>query len=264
MERLLDDMIAKRASLGLTATSPDLIEVCAYVGFRWVMLDQMFTGSDWSRTEELIRAAQASGVTPVIRLQSNPWLGYDHRIAVDFSRAMGIGGQFIMVSHSDVREIEECIVASRDWHRKPMTVHPYRSLDDWGTERPVGQRTFVIPHAETVAALEALEETIRNPEIHIVFIAMTDASRVITKKERPDFYNAALWRYVDRAVAVAREHDVMVGASTSWAYSLEEMRRRVEVLHEHGVTMIMTQGAPYLLQLAATKFLDDLRPALER
>jgi hypothetical protein len=41
------------------------------------------------------------------------------------------------------------------------------------------------------------------------------------------------------------------------------MQRRVEMLVEHGVRMVLTQGAPFLFQLAATDFLNGLAPVLD-
>jgi 4-hydroxy-2-oxoheptanedioate aldolase len=261
--RLLDDLQAGRPSIGLFASSADMIELCAFCGFRWVNIDQMFTSNDWARTEDLIRAAEAAGITPVVRLQSNPWLGYDHRVSVDASRAMGVGAQFMLVSNSGKQEIEECLVAARGWHRKAITIHPYRDFDDWdrGLEEK-NRATFVIPQPETQGGLDALEELIRRPDISIVFIAMTDASRILTGRHRPDFYNERLWEYVDRAVELGRQHGVTVGANTSYAYTMHEIRRRVEMLIEHGVRMVMTQSANFLFQVTSVQFLKELQPVL--
>jgi 4-hydroxy-2-oxoheptanedioate aldolase len=263
VDKLLEDITDGRPSIGLAAGNSDLIELCAFIGFRWVMIDQMFSANDWARTEELIRTSEAASITPVVRLQSYPWIGYDHRIAVDLARAMGIGARYIMVSHSEMREIDECIVVSKDWHRKPLTIHPYRGLDDWGHKPTAAEDVFVIPQPESNGALESLDAAIRNPDVRVVFIATTDASRMIAKSDSPDFYNPALWEFIDRAVELGKEHNVVIGASTSWAYTLDELRRRIETLAEHGVKMIMAQSAPFLLQLAATKLLDDLAPTIK-
>lgn len=261
---LLEKLREGRTSLGLYVNSADMVELCGHLGFDWFMIDQMFTANDWSRTEELMRAGEAAGITPVVRVQSNPWLGYDHRIAVDVSRVLGIGAQFVLVSHSGKAEIDECVEAAKDWHRKALTIHPYSDFEEWVPvhEKQVSE-TFVIPQPETRDALENLDETIRTPGIKVVFIAMTDASRVLTGGHKPNWYHPALWEYLDRAVALGREFGVRVGANTSYAYSLEEMKRRVQRLHEHDVKMIMVQGAPFLFQIAMTEFLRDLRPILE-
>jgi 4-hydroxy-2-oxoheptanedioate aldolase len=259
LERLKED----KPSIGVRANSADMIELCAFVGFHWVMIDQMFTSNDWQKTEELIRAADGCGITPVVRIQSNPWLGYDHRIAVDVSRANGIGAQFILVSHSSKQEIDESLVASKDWHRKALSIHPYRSFAEWdkGLDKQAAF-TYLIPHAETQGALDSLEDVIKDPAVKVVFIAMTDASRIITGSHKPDWYNARLWEYVDRAVELGKAHGVTIGANTSYAYRMDEMKKRVEHLVDHGVKMIMAQGAPFLFQIAATEFLGDLKGSI--
>jgi len=261
---LLENLRSDRTSLGLYVNSPDMVELCGFLGFEWFMIDQMWTSNDWQKTEELVRAGEAAGITPVVRVQSNPWLGYDHRVAVDVSRACGIGAQFVLVSHSGKKEIEECVEASKGWHKRIMTIHPYRDFGEWDTvlEQQLGE-TYVIPQPETRDALDSLEEVIANPGVRLVFVAMTDASRVLTGSHTPDFHHPALWEYVDRAVAAGKEHGVTVGANTSYAYSLEEIATRTRLLHEHGVRMIMLQGAPFLFQIAMTEFLRELRPALE-
>ncbi len=260
---LLEDIEQGRTSLGVWANSVDMVELCGHVGFHWVMIDQMFTAIDWSMAAELIRAAEAAGITPVLRLQSNPWLGYDHRIAVDLSRAMGVGAQFMLVSNSGKEEIDECVQAAADWHRKALTIHPYRDFDEWiPTLATQSRETFVIPQPETKGALDSLEEVIKDPGIKAVFIAMTDASRIITGNHRPDFENEKLWEYVDRAVELGKQHGVTIGANTSYAYTIDGLRKRVEKLHEHGVRMIMAQGANFIFQIVANQFLSDLSPIL--
>jgi 4-hydroxy-2-oxoheptanedioate aldolase len=253
-----------RTAVGVWASSPELVELCGFIGFDWVMIDQMFTANDWQRTEELIRAAEAAGITPVVRIQSNPWLGYDHRIAVDVARAIGIGAQFMLVSNSGHQEVEECLVAARDWHRRALTLHPYR---DVGVPMP-GQAernapAVVIPQPETNEGLASLEGLITDPGISAVFIGMTDAGRALTGEAQPDFYDPRVWSYVDQAVELGRSHDVVVGANTSYGYSLAELRKRVETLHQHGVRMIMIQGATFIFQVAAGQLLRDLAPIID-
>lgn len=263
--RLLEKLGRSETSLGLYVNSPDMVELCGYLGFDWVMIDQMFTANDWGRTEELIRAGQASDITPVVRVQSNPWVGYDHRVAVDVTRALGVGAQFVLVSHSGNKELSECMAVTGDWHKKAMTIHPYGDFADWDRVRDQQERTtFVIPQPETRDALDGLEEAITTLGVKAVFIAMTDASRIITGQHEPDWYDERLWDFVNRIVALGAEHGVYVGANTSYAYTMEEMTRRVELLIERGVKMIMVQGAPFLFQVAMTEFLRRLAPALGR
>ena len=260
---LVEKLSSGKTALGLYVNSPDMVDLCGHLGLDWFMIDQMFTANDWGRTEALMHVGEAAGITPVARVQSNPWLGYDHRVAIEVSRALGIGIQCVLVSNSGMKEIEECVEVSKDWHRKALTIHPYSSFDDWDAvhERTVAE-TLVIPHPETKQALEDIEAMIKTPGVSAVFIAMTDASRVLTDSHQPDFYDVRLWEYVDRAVALGREHGVAIGANTSYAYSMAEIRKRIEHLREHGVQMIMAQGANFLFQVAMTELLRELEPAL--
>jgi 4-hydroxy-2-oxoheptanedioate aldolase len=54
----------------------------------------------------------------------------------------------------------------------------------------------------------------------------------------------------------------MVGANTSYAYTLEEMRQRVKRLHDAGMNFIMIQGAQFLFQVAMMEFLPNVRKDL--
>lgn len=248
------------ASIGLWIGVSDLVEVSAYTGFDWFMVDQMFSANDWQRTDELIRAGEAAGIPAIVRVQGFPWLGYDHRVALEVARASGIGAQYVMIPASGPREVEDCIRAARDWHRRVLSVH--RTGAD-ASDRLARPGALLIPHLETRESLDALGQIIAYPEIEHVFIAVTDASRALSADSRGDFYNPRLWEYIDRAVELGRDHNTVVGANTGFGQSLDEMCQRVKLLHQHGVRMIMVQGANFLFQLAATRMVSEFTRLVE-
>lgn len=259
---LLDKIKAKKPALGTHTSDPHLIEVLALLGFDWFWVDQMFTDNDWQKMQTLIWAGEAAGITPVVRVQSDPWLGYDHRVAVDVQRLNGIGAQFIFISHSGKKEIEECLQVAKDWHRRALTVHYFKDLN-WDTQIDrMTEQCYVIPHAESKGALDSLEETMALPDLKMFFLAMTDASKVLTGEKHPDFYNPKLWKYVERAVELADKNGIVLGANTSYAYTMKEMRERIKRLVDAGITMIMVQTAPFLFQVAMSEFLDGVRSDL--
>lgn len=261
--RLLEKIESGKPALGLFVNSTDMVDLCGHLGFDWFAIDQMFSPNDWTKTDELIHAGEAAGITPVVRVQSNPWVGHDPRIVVDVSRALGVGAQFVLVSNSGVEEIRQCEIAAGDWHRKVMTIHPYNSFEEWeSVHAEQTAQTYIIPQPETAAALDAIEDYMKMDHIRAVFIAMTDASRVLTGSHRPDFYDERLWEYVDSAVELGRRHGVIVGANTSYAYSIEELRRRTILLREHGVQMILMQSAPFLFQVAMNELLGSLEEVI--
>lgn len=256
--------------------SPDIVERFSGQGFDLLggspeefaahiraEITKMFSSNDWSKTEELIRTGEAAGITPMVRIQSNPWHGYDPRLAVDVTRALGVGAQFVTVSVSSKREVEECMEAGKDWHRKVMIIHWYKDYDDWVPKHAEqSKESFVMPLLESEGAINEMNDIIKMPDMKILRIAMTDSSRVLTGGHKPDWYHPALWKRLDAAVALAKQHDMVVGANTSYAYSLEELQNRIRRLHEHGVRMILVQGANFLFQVAMDDFLRPLRSIL--
>lgn len=260
---LLEKLRSDRTSLGLYVNSPDMVELCAHLGFDFFIVDQMFSANDWSRTEELIRTGEAAGITPVVRIQSNPWQGYDHRLAVDVTRALGVGAQFVTTSISCLKEAEECLRSGRDWHRKVMIIHYYKDYDEWAPVHEQREKeTYVMPLLESEEALGQIDDIMRLPGLKVLRVAMTDSSRVLTGNHKPDWYHPKLWEHLDRTVAMGRKHGIAIGANTSYAYSLEELQKRIRLLHEHGVRMILVQGANFLFQVAMNEFLKPLRGIL--
>lgn len=260
---LLEKFVRKEVALGLGINNPDMVELCAFLGFDWFQLDQMWSDLDWGKSKEMIRTGQAAGITPVLRVQANPWLGYDHRLAVDATRAQGIGAQFILVSNSCNKEIEECLAATGSWHRNIRAVHPFKSIGEWDAKtREMTEATYIIPQPESKGGLEEMEKTLELPGLKAFFIAMTDASKAITGTKTPDFNHPRLWEYVTKAVSIGEKKSITIGANTSYAYTMKELQNRVKQLADAGVRMIMIQGAPFLFQVAIGQFIEDVKQDL--
>jgi 4-hydroxy-2-oxoheptanedioate aldolase len=258
----LGEKIASPAGIALGAwtSDPDMIELLAYMGFDWVMLDLMFTGIDWGRAELLIRTAEAAGITPAVRLQAFPWLGHDSRLPRDLSRISGIGAKYVRMSISSLEELKECASVARDWHKKPMHLYKFGPAEPVRPSEPhLDERTCLWPLAETAEMVDAYREIIATPEVRIFGFGMGDASMALAKTEKPDFYHPLLWQRIDEAVACANEHHKVIGANTSYAPDLKEMHKRATKIAAHGVRVIMLQGTAFLFQISIAPFLRDLR-----
>lgn len=261
---LLEKVKTMSTTLGIRVTQTDQVELAAFLGFDWFMIDHMFTSADWGYTRDVLKTGEASGITPIVRVAGNPWLGYNHQLAIDATRAFGMGAQFVMVSHSGKREIEECLSVQGDWHRNALVVHPFRSKDEWKTKsKEIAESNYIIAHAESQGSYDEFEQTMELPGLKMFFFAMTDASKVLSKSVEPDWYSPELWKFIDKAVALGEKKGIMIGANTSYGYSMKEMRKRVNVLHDHGVKFIYIQSAPYLFQCAIGEFMDDVRSDLK-
>jgi 2-keto-3-deoxy-L-rhamnonate aldolase RhmA len=260
---LLENMLNDQPSLGGWASDSGMIRLMAEIGFDWVMLDMMFSEVDWSKLDILITTCEAAGITPVVRVQSNPWIGYDHRIAVDVTRAQGVGAQFVVASVSGKKEAEECFEVSRDWHRRPITVHPFSDYAEWESKiGKLSQETYFAPSVESKRGIEETEDILAIPGLKSFRVAMTDASRVLTNSDNPDWYHAKLWEYLAKVVKIGREKNIIIQANTSYAYNQDEMLKRVKKLSEAGVNMVLMQSALFLFQISVGKFITSIRKEL--
>ena len=147
--RLRNAVNSGRTALGVWANDPETVELCAFMGFDWIMIDMMFTGMDFRDVQTMIRTCQGAGITPVVRMQMNPWHGYDAHMAVDLSRIQGIGAEYVLISHSGLKEIEEALEVAKDWHRRALWVHPFRGREWEATIDEMAEMSYVIPHAES-------------------------------------------------------------------------------------------------------------------
>ena len=72
--------------------SAEMIQTIAAAGFDYVVVDQMYGGISWRDAAETSRAARLSGISPIMRLQAEPWAVVDNKqVAVDAGRALSLG-----------------------------------------------------------------------------------------------------------------------------------------------------------------------------
>jgi 2-keto-3-deoxy-L-rhamnonate aldolase RhmA len=258
----LEEKIAKNeTAIGLYGNHRRMAEIASHYGFDWFMFDQMFTGIGWNEAENMLRWCEAAGITPIPRVHSHPWLGYDRRVPVNVSRLLGIGAKYIFVSHSGKQEIEDCIQAytegGKQSHRKSVHIPPYFTKEEHGSN--FIEDAHIIPQPETSDALETAIEVMKLPEIDMIFFAMGDATRVLGGEE--GWETPEVWDLIDHAVSVGEEEDVAVGANTmaAEAYTLDDHLRLAQRLKDHGVDFIMVQPIPKLFSKDLKEFVDGIQ-----
>src|SRR5580692_4763458 len=93
MDRMWTKLREGKPALGTMITcGPQLIDYIAQANFDFVIPDLMFTGIDWNELAHMTRAAHATGMGCITRLQSYPFGGgrADDRIVVDAARALSL------------------------------------------------------------------------------------------------------------------------------------------------------------------------------
>lgn len=76
--------------------SPAVVEMCAYAGFDFIVLDNEHGSADLETTEHMLRAARASGIAPIVRC-------FEH----DIPRALDMGASGVQVPMVETAEQAE-------------------------------------------------------------------------------------------------------------------------------------------------------------
>ncbi len=158
----------------LSFNSPALVEFCGQLGFDFVLIDAEHNLVGLETCQQLVRAADAAGVVPLVRVPRNDpvaILGY-----------LETGALGVVVPH--VRTAEDALAAVRAAKYAPEGV---RSAA--GSSRPAGygltqsaaeyfreanRQTMVVPLVEEREGFEHLEAIGRTPGVDLLFLGDGD------------------------------------------------------------------------------------------
>lgn len=156
------DLLAKgEIPLGMQmyTHSPDLIEIVGYTGFDFVMLDMEHNRTNPETMVHLIRAAEVSGLTPLVRVGAN-----DREL---IRAVVESGAQGVVVPH--VKTAEEARAASAACHYPPegtcgicpaIRANGY-AHNNWEEYMAAcNRRVMFIPLLEDVEGIDNAEEII--------------------------------------------------------------------------------------------------------
>lgn len=266
MNKLLEAAKANRLSLGIleVTASPEVVETLAFAGFDWVCIDLMFESTDWNLAAHMVRAAKGSGITPIIRVPSNPWVaGDDPHVLIDITRAFGIDAAGVLVSLDSPAMLAKAIEVSKEWHRN-IHIIPFaadmRGQPEW--QRRVGEESFLIPLLESQGALGNLDAFFQVEGLKAACIGISDASRMLGHPL--DYEHPDVWRLVDRAASLAAKHNVYLMGNTGYQFQdAESIAQRIKRLHDHGVRMVLIQSTGALLQFFCQSVIQATRTAVK-
>jgi 2-keto-3-deoxy-L-rhamnonate aldolase RhmA len=137
--------------------SPEMIEIVGYTGFDFVMIDMEHSRVNAETMVHCIRAAEVSGITPMVRVtENNPG---------QIRAAVESGAQGIVVPHvKSAQEAQRAIEALRYPPEGKCGICPairssYYSQDGWGEYMAhSNKQTMFIPLLEDVEAIENAAE----------------------------------------------------------------------------------------------------------
>ncbi|NOU96229.1 aldolase [Paenibacillus sp. LMG 31456] len=200
--------------------SPALAEILGHSGFDFVLIDNEHGSFSWSQVEEMIRACEVSGVTPIVRVVSSA--------PSEILKALDRGAKGVHVPQINTGEEARAVVAAAkfpplgnrgvaysvraaQYGRNKGSSYLQQSNDD----------VLVCVHIETPQAVEQVD-SIMQSGIDLAFVGPTDLSVSAGYPDQPDHPELKAMR--DKVLASGRKYGVPVGILAPDRATLEQHR----------------------------------------
>ncbi|HEY1728192.1 MAG TPA: hypothetical protein VGG22_07465 [Candidatus Baltobacteraceae bacterium] len=237
-------------------SSPEAVEVLAASGLDFTLIDQMYTSTDWMTTANMIRAAQARGMSTLIRPEANPWVGAGGnagQIASETIRALGVGATGVCASVHSPDELKAMLESGKDWHRQHHVV-PFAGTPQNGEvttwpehEAAVRERTMIVPLFESQTTLDQFERMLEVEGLEAAMFAGSDGSRVLGLGL--NYEHPTLWNRIDEVVKICERRGIVLGSGTGHAFqTAETIGKRIKRMVDHGLKIILIQTDGAMLQ----------------
>lgn len=204
--RLKAALAEGRLALGLLGSvpSPLVVEMLGYAGYDFVVLDQEHVGMNPETLENLLRAAECSGLTALVRVPSSAPDG--------ILRVLDAGAQGVVVPRVRSRQEAMAIVRAARYH--PLGSRGISGGRTTGFGRlplteyfeQANREVMVVVMIEDRDAVEAIDGIVSVPGIDLVLEGAIDLSQsygVPARVDHPDVQEA-----IARIAAACRRHRV--------------------------------------------------------
>lgn len=187
--------------------APMVIEVLARAGIDFVIIDMEHCPMDMDRLAHLIRAADAAGIAPLVRVPE-----------VDaglIKRILNLAAAGIVIPHGTKETCEALVRAARyapDGERGACPIVRATGYwpDDWNAyAQRANREVMLLPLIEDAAAIDELDAIAAIPGIDGLFVGPYDLS-VSVGAPGADFNHPKMSAALDRTVAACRKHSKVV------------------------------------------------------
>ena len=225
--KIMQTIRSDRISIGIQirSRSPLTAELMGICGFDFLYIDNEHWLCDEESIENMIRAAQLTGMTPLVRIPSHDPQAIGHFLD---SGAMGI-----IIPHIDTYEQAKMVFEAGKF---PPIGHRGASYtaraSQYGIHRTSeeymelsNRNTMIIPMIESVKGVNNIE-AILDTGINIIRIGRNDLSLDMGlqgKKDSKEFNDA-----VDHIISCAQKRNVPVGVSTGNVEDVEDVFKLVK------------------------------------
>ncbi len=160
----------------LISSEPKLVEICGLAGFDFIIADMEHGPITVESAENLCRAADAVGITPIIRVRKND--------GPQIQRALDIGSGGVQVPQIESKADAE--IAVRGAKYKPLgqrglsfytRAGDYMVHGNTGYTDKLNAEQMLVVHVEGIRGIEKLDEIISVPHIDVIFLGPYDLSQ---------------------------------------------------------------------------------------
>ncbi len=181
--------------------SPQIVEVAGSLGFDYVVLDTEHGPFGVSECEDMIRAADATGIPAVIRvLRNSPEL---------ILKCLDIGAAGVQIPHISTPEDAEAAASATYYHPRGRRSLAAPRAANYGVDLSLDQYVIsanesvvLITQIEDVGAMRFLDAILSNPGIDLTFVGKVDLSQSVGLPGRIDA--PAVLEAIEQIVATAR------------------------------------------------------------
>jgi 4-hydroxy-2-oxoheptanedioate aldolase len=157
----------------INVNHPRLIELCGYTGYDFVIIDAEHGPADIETTENLVRASELSGVTPLVRIAQN-----ERQFILRFLDTGAMGAQIPMVNtKADAEAVVRACKYPPEGIRGLAGVRAarYGTMESFPEYvKQANEEMLVIVQVETMQAVDNLQSILTVPGIDVVFVGPTD------------------------------------------------------------------------------------------
>jgi len=174
-----EKMIAGKATVGPMTSFPsaDMVETIGWLGYDFVVIDCEHGVIDYETAEHMIRAAELSNTTPIVRIGIN--------LQQHIQRFLEAGAAGVMIplvntgaqAQAVVDSVKYPPVGKRGLFGGRGSMFGIQPIAEY--VKQANEETFVCVQIETLEALEHQDEIIATPGVDCVFLGPGDLSSVL-------------------------------------------------------------------------------------
>lgn len=207
----------------MKGSDPATAEILALAGFDFFVLDTEHVALDREQLTNILRGAEAFGITPIVRVRENN--------KVEILQNLDLGYMGVQVPNVD----------SPDEARALVTYAKYEPIGTRGLSpsiracnyatTPVGdyikqanEQTMIVSHCETKACVDTIDETLTVEGIDVIFIGPMDLSQSYGFTGQPT--NPVVKEAIDTVIEKTLKSDKAVGTTAANAAAAKALAER--------------------------------------